>query len=92
MVGKNKGGGGGRQEANIKETRVLRDQLIILAVGGGDLGEGQIVFRREGVSRQWQSVKWECRKLTANTTLPQFIAIRPTSSNPHPHPSPSYDK
>ena len=87
MVGKNKGGGG--EEANIKETRVLRDQLIILAVGGGgDLGEGQIVFRREGVSRQWQNVKWECRKLTANTNLPQFIAIRPTSSNPNPHPLP----
>ena len=33
MVGKNKRGGG--EEANIKETRVLRDQLIILAVGGG---------------------------------------------------------
>ena len=37
-----------------------------------------------GVSRQWQSVKWECRKLTANTNLPQFIAIRPTSSNLQP--------
>ena len=40
--------------------------------GGGDLGEDHIVFREDGgggVSRQRQSIKWDCRKLTANVNL-----------------------
>ena len=54
MVGKNKRGGG--EEANIKETRVLRDQLIILAVGGGFRG-GSNCFQEGGS----QSSMAECK-------------------------------
>ena len=56
MVGKNKGGGGGK-EANIKETRVLRDQLIILAVGGGGFRGGSNCFQEGGS----QSSMAECK-------------------------------
>ena len=43
--------------------------------GGEDLGEDHIVFREDGggggggVSRQRQSIKWDCRKLFANVNL-----------------------
>ena len=55
MVRKNKGGG---EEANIKETRVLRDQLIILAMGGGGEFRGGSNCFQEGGS---QSSMAECK-------------------------------
>ena len=52
MVGKNKGGRGG----SIRETRVLRDQFIILAVEGGFRG-GSNCFQEGGS----QSSMAECK-------------------------------
>ena len=55
MVGKNKGRGG--RKLTSKRQRVLRDQLIILAVGGGGFRGGSNCFQEGGS----QSSMAECK-------------------------------